>query len=172
METLILKGKPVSSKIKEELSEKISNLKSQDIIPSLAAIMVGNNPASKLYVSSKSKTFKKLDCYSKIFELASDINKNDLISFIQKLNKNKKFHGILLQLPLPNHLDEKEIFHYIECYPPFDKAGAYGIQDWSGIFVKEIMGCYDNVVGFPLSQFYQELKKLDINLLDTISESY
>jgi len=67
-------------------------------------------------------------------------------------------------------LDEKEIAHYIENCQPYDKAGAYGIQDWSAIFVKEIKGCYDNVVGFPISRFYQELKKLGINLLDTISE--
>ena len=68
-------------------------------------------------------------------------------------------------------LDEKEISHYIESCQPYDKAGAYGIQDWSAIFVKEIKGCYDNVVGFPISRFYQELKKLGINLLDIISES-
>ena len=68
-------------------------------------------------------------------------------------------------------LDKKEITHYIESCQPYDKAGAYGIQDWSAVFVKEIKGCYDNVVGFPISRFYQELKKLGINLLDTISES-
>ena len=68
-------------------------------------------------------------------------------------------------------LDDGDIDHYIESYSPFDKAGAYGIQDWSAVFVKEIRGCYDNVVGFPISRFYQELKKLGINLLDTISES-
>ena len=67
-------------------------------------------------------------------------------------------------------LDEKDIAHYIKSCQPYDKAGAYGIQDWSAVFVKEIKGCYDNVVGFPISRFYQELKKLDINLLDTISE--
>ena len=68
-------------------------------------------------------------------------------------------------------LDENDIDYYIESCPPYDKAGAYGIQDRSAEFVKEIKGCYDNVVGFPISQFYQELKKLGINLLDTISES-
>ena len=67
-------------------------------------------------------------------------------------------------------LDDGDIDHYIESYSPFDKAGAYGIQDWSAVFVKEIRGCYDNVVGFPISRFYDELKKLGINLLDTISE--
>ena len=68
-------------------------------------------------------------------------------------------------------LDEAEIQYYIETYQPYDKSGSYGIQDWSTVFVKEIRGCYDNVVGFPISRFYQELKKLGINLLDSISES-
>ena len=68
-------------------------------------------------------------------------------------------------------LDKQDILHYIETYPPYDKAGSYGIQDWSAVFVKNIQGCYDNVVGLPLSRFYKELKKLGINLLDSISES-
>ena len=68
-------------------------------------------------------------------------------------------------------LSEADINHYIESCPPYDKAGSYGIQDWSAVFVKEIKGCYDNVVGFPISRFYEELKKLGINLLDSLSES-
>ena len=68
-------------------------------------------------------------------------------------------------------LNKQDILHYIEICPPYDKAGSYGIQDWSAVFVKNIQGCYDNVVGFPLSRFYTELKKLGINLLDSISES-
>ena len=67
-------------------------------------------------------------------------------------------------------LDKQDILHYIETCPPYDKSGSYGIQDWSAVYVKNIQGCYDNVVGFPLSRFYQELKKLGINLLDSISE--
>ena len=68
-------------------------------------------------------------------------------------------------------LSERDINHYIESFPPYDKAGSYGIQDWSAVFVKEIKGCYDNVVGFPISRFYEELKKLGINLLDSLSEA-
>ena len=68
-------------------------------------------------------------------------------------------------------LSEADINHYIESCPPYDKAGSYGIQDWSAVFVKEIKGCYDNVVGFPISRFYEELKKLGINLLDSLPES-
>jgi septum formation protein len=68
-------------------------------------------------------------------------------------------------------LDKKDILHYIVSCPPYDKAGSYGIQDWSAVYVKNIQGCYDNVVGLPLSRFYHELKKMGINLLDSISES-
>ena len=68
-------------------------------------------------------------------------------------------------------LSEADINHYVESCPPYDKAGSYGIQDWSAVFVQEIKGCYDNVVGFPISRFYQELKKLGINLLDSLSEA-
>jgi len=68
-------------------------------------------------------------------------------------------------------LEERDINYYIESCPPYDKAGSYGIQDWSAVFVQEIKGCYDNVVGFPISRFYEELKKLGINLLDSLSEA-
>lgn len=68
-------------------------------------------------------------------------------------------------------LDEKEITYYITNFRPYDKAGSYGIQGWSSLFVKDIQGCYDNIVGFPISRIYEELKNLDINLLDSISES-
>ena len=85
METLILKGKPVALKIKEQLSKKISKLKSKDIVPSLAAIIVGDNPASKLYVSSKAKAFKSLNCYSEIFEFPSNVEQIELLKHINFL---------------------------------------------------------------------------------------
>ena len=67
-----------------------------------------------------------------------------------------------------NKLTEEEISYYIENFKPFDKAGAYGIQDWSSVFVKKINGCYDNIVGLPISKLYHELKKINTNLLDSI----
>ena len=66
-----------------------------------------------------------------------------------------------------NEISEFEINYYIENHKPFDKAGSYGIQDWSAIFVEGIIGCYDNIVGLPISRLYKELKKLNINLLDS-----
>ena len=85
----------------------------------------------------------------------------------------KNIHDLFAEISMVTfrELEQADISHYIESCPPYDKAGAYGIQDWSAVFVKGIKGCYDNVVGFPISRFYQELRKLGINLLDTISES-
>ena len=86
---------------------------------------------------------------------------------------DKNIHHLFAEITMVTfrELSEADINHYIESCPPYDKAGSYGIQDWSAVFVKEIKGCYDNVVGFPISRFYQELKKLDINLLDSLPEA-
>ena len=86
---------------------------------------------------------------------------------------DKNIHHLFAEITMVTfrELSEADINHYIESYPPYDKAGSYGIQDWSAVFVKEIKGCYDNVVGFPISRFYEELKKLGINLLDSLSEA-
>ena len=86
---------------------------------------------------------------------------------------DKNIHHLFAEVTMVTfrELSEADINHYIESCPPYDKAGSYGIQDWSAVFVKEIKGCYDNVVGFPISRFYEELKKLGINLLDSLPES-
>jgi len=86
---------------------------------------------------------------------------------------DKNIHHLFAEITMVTfrELSEADINHYIGSCPPYDKAGSYGIQDWSAVFVKEIKGCYDNVVGFPISRFYEELKKLGINLLDSLSES-
>ena len=86
---------------------------------------------------------------------------------------DKNIHHLFAEITMVTfrELSYADINYYIESCPPYDKAGSYGIQDWSAVFVKEIKGCYDNVVGFPISRFYEELKKLGINLLDSLSEA-
>ena len=117
---ILLKGKEVSLKIKEKLANRIEKLKSQKIIPSLAVIIIGDNPASKLYVSSKVKTFKQMNCNSKTFELPSKISSDELIELILKLNDDNNYHGILVQLPLPKHLNEQEILEIIDSKKDVD----------------------------------------------------
>ncbi len=81
---------------------------------------------------------------------------------LKKLTIDYTFH-VLTHVTF-HDLDDNDITHYVLSKNPLDKAGSYGIQDYSSIFVEKIDGCYDNVVGFPLSQFYLEIKKLGVNL--------
>jgi len=101
----LLLGKPVADKKYLLLEDKIKFLKTKGIIPKLVVILIGNNPASKIYVKSKAKKFKTLNCYSEIFQLNENVSKEEVSSLIKKLNNDSSVHGILLQLPLPAHLD-------------------------------------------------------------------
>ena len=113
MGTTILKGIPVSKNIKLSLRTKISSLLNKGIKPTLAAVLVGDDPASKIYVNSKHKTFIKNNCNSTIHKLDENISENELINFIKSLNADDDIHGILIQLPLPNHLDEENILESV-----------------------------------------------------------
>ena len=127
MDTLILKGLPVSLNIKKKLSKKINELKEKDIIPFLAVILVGNNPASEIYVKSKQNTFIKNNCKSKIFNFKKDILEVDLIKFIKELNNNKNIHGILIQLPLPKHLNEQSILKKVSPNKDVDGFNPFNL---------------------------------------------
>ena len=113
METKLLKGKPVSSHIKSRLSKKISNLKKDGVIPGLAAVLVGDDPASHVYVRSKSKVFESNNCFSKTYKMAKDSSETQILNLIDKLNNDSKIHGFLVQLPLTNHLDSKKILNKV-----------------------------------------------------------
>ena len=113
METLLLKGKPVLDSIKEALVPRVENLKESDIVPQLAAILVGDDPASHVYVRNKSKAFERLNCKSKTYKIPADTTEKDLLELIDSLNKDIEIHGILVQLPLPKHLDSKKILNSV-----------------------------------------------------------
>lgn len=107
--TKILYGKPVSSQLRQELETEISQLSKLGITPGLAVVLVGEDAASQVYVRSKSRAFKKMSCYSETFNLPADTSETELCALIDELNASPKFHGILVQLPLPAHLDSKII---------------------------------------------------------------
>ena len=79
----------------------------------LAVVLVGENPASKVYVNSKTKTFKRLSIHSQTFELSADVTSGDLLHLIEKLNKDPLYHGILVQLPLPDHINSQDVINSI-----------------------------------------------------------
>ena len=124
--TQLLKGKPVAEAIKLQLSQEIKRLAVHDIIPSLAVILVGDDPASAVYVRSKEKAFKKLGCYSETFRLPSETTESELLDLLLLLNLDSKFHGILVQLPLPNHIDSQKIL--LNISPNKDVDGFHPIN--------------------------------------------
>ena len=113
METLLLKGKPVSDSIRLSLEPRVQSLKEIGIVPKLAAIIVGDDPASQVYVRNKARAFEKLSCESQTYRLDSRSSEEDVLTLIDRLNNDPSAHGILVQLPLPNHLDSKTILHTV-----------------------------------------------------------
>ncbi|MBQ7960375.1 MAG: bifunctional methylenetetrahydrofolate dehydrogenase/methenyltetrahydrofolate cyclohydrolase FolD [Clostridia bacterium] len=109
----ILSGKTVSARIKENLKEEIESLKKNGTLPGLAVIIVGEDPASKVYVGRKEAMCTELGMHSKKFALPEETTQEELISLVEKLNNDDSIHGILVQLPLPKHLDEKAVINTI-----------------------------------------------------------
>ncbi len=109
----IIDGKKLAKEIREDLKIKCDKLKNNGVTPVLAVIMVGDNPASKIYVKNKSKACEEIGIKYKEYLLKEETTQKELLDLIQKLNKNKEISGILLQSPLPNHLNEKQAFETI-----------------------------------------------------------
>ncbi len=109
----LLSGKEVSTKIKEALKVEIEELKSAGKTPGLAVIIVGEDPASKVYVGRKEAMCIELGMHSEKYALPEDTTQEELLALIDKLNNKKEIHGILCQLPLPKHLDEKIVINSI-----------------------------------------------------------
>ncbi|MFQ6678675.1 MAG: bifunctional 5,10-methylenetetrahydrofolate dehydrogenase/5,10-methenyltetrahydrofolate cyclohydrolase [Fidelibacterota bacterium] len=110
---LILSGKTVSQHVYKSIQPRIDSLKQSGIIPGLAVILIGDNPASRVYVSSKARRFKKIGLFSETFKLEENTSENDVLSIISDLNVDDRFHGILVQMPLPNHIKETTIIQSI-----------------------------------------------------------
>jgi methylenetetrahydrofolate dehydrogenase (NADP+)/methenyltetrahydrofolate cyclohydrolase len=109
MTAKIISGKEISAKIREELREEISNLKSRGITPGLSTILVGEDPASQVYVKAKGRACEEIGIYSEHHTLPADVDEEDLLRLIEKLNNAPNINGILVQLPLPKHLDAAKV---------------------------------------------------------------
>ncbi|MFM7557179.1 MAG: bifunctional 5,10-methylenetetrahydrofolate dehydrogenase/5,10-methenyltetrahydrofolate cyclohydrolase, partial [Alphaproteobacteria bacterium] len=107
--------KEISQNLKLEIAKKVNEIKKEfKVTPTLAVILVGNDPASEVYVSNKEKSAHAVGMNSIQFKMSADISEADLIQKIEELNNDKKVHGILVQLPLPKHIDAKKIIHKID----------------------------------------------------------
>lgn len=117
---MIIDGKLVAQNIKIGLKKEVENLKNQGVIPGLAVILVGEDSASKIYVKNKKKCCDDLGIFSKEFYLSQNTSEKEILDLIEKLNQDKKINGILVQLPLPSHINQKNITESISIEKDVD----------------------------------------------------
>jgi methylenetetrahydrofolate dehydrogenase (NADP+)/methenyltetrahydrofolate cyclohydrolase len=123
----IISGTEIAKQIREELKEEIASLKEQhNLVPGLVTVLVGEDPASQVYVGAKEKTSKALGLYSERHDLPADTSEEVLLALIDKLNRDPKIHGILVQLPLPKHIDETRVLYAIN--PEKDVDGFHPVN--------------------------------------------
>ena len=126
MNTQILSGKVVSESVYKNLKPRIDKLASNSLIPGLAVILVGDDGPSQVYVRNKTKTFTTLGLYSETIKLKKETSQKKLLEIVQKLNDDNKYHGILVQLPLPSHIDSETVIKSIN--PKKDVDGFHPLN--------------------------------------------
>ena len=171
----IIDGKVISAAVKEKIAAEVRGLKEKGIVPGLAVIIVGEDPASKVYVSNKKKACEQLGMYSVEYALPENTQIDELLKLIDNLNKDSKINGILCQLPLPRHLDEDAVinailpekdvdaFHPVNVgkimngdydFLPCTPAGIMEMLEYEGIDVTSkncvVIG-RSNIVGKPMA---------------------
>jgi methylenetetrahydrofolate dehydrogenase (NADP+)/methenyltetrahydrofolate cyclohydrolase len=127
MPAQIISGTEIAKQIREELKQEIAELKEKhNLTPGLATILVGEDPASQVYVGQKEKTSLALGIYSERHDLPADTSEEKLLALIDKLNKDPKIHGILVQLPLPRHINEMKVLYAVD--PKKDVDGFHPVN--------------------------------------------
>ena len=183
----ILDGKTLSQKIKTDIKEEVKELKKRGITPGLAVILVGDDPASDTYVKMKEKACNQTGIYSIVHKMPSDINEEKILETIQMINDNPNIDGILVQLPLPSHINTTRIIEAIDPkkdvdgFHPFNVgrlvSGLSGFVPCTPLGVMRLLQEYkidpkgldvcvvgaSNIVGKPMmSLFLNEFATVDI----------
>lgn len=122
----LINGKEIGNTIRQSIQQEVNALKEQGITPGLAVILVGDDPASRTYVSNKQKSCEKMGIYSELIKLSADVTEETLLQQIEQLNANPAIDGILVQLPLPKHIDEQKVIATIS--PEKDVDGFHPIS--------------------------------------------
>ncbi|MEN3185425.1 MAG: bifunctional methylenetetrahydrofolate dehydrogenase/methenyltetrahydrofolate cyclohydrolase FolD [Atribacterota bacterium] len=127
MTPLIIDGKGIAEKIQEELKSRIAYLSAKDFQPGLAVILVGNNPASQVYVRNKEKACARLGIASFKYHLPGDVRPEEIFDLVERLNHDTRVHGILVQLPLPPQILEKEVLYRVSPDKDVDGFHPYNL---------------------------------------------
>ena len=127
MTAKIISGREIAQQIRQELSQEIAELKEKhNLVPGLATVLVGDDPASQVYVGSKERSCRALGIYSERYDLPADTKETKLLALVRRLNKDARIHGILVQLPLPKHINEAKVLYAID--PNKDVDGFHPVN--------------------------------------------
>lgn len=120
-------GKAVSAKVREEVRKEVASLKEQGVCPGLAVVIVGDDPASRIYVNNKKKACQATGIYSEEYALPAETSQEELLALVDTLNHKRDIHGILVQSPLPKGLDEEAVVEAIDPKKDVDAFHAYNV---------------------------------------------
>ncbi|HHT47606.1 MAG TPA: bifunctional 5,10-methylene-tetrahydrofolate dehydrogenase/5,10-methylene-tetrahydrofolate cyclohydrolase [Firmicutes bacterium] len=126
MAAKIISGNEVAAEIRAELKERVAELKEKGIFPGLGVVLVGEDPASVSYVTSKAKGSQEIGMFEETIRLPADVAEDEVLKVIDNLNKDPKFTGILVQLPLPEHISVEKVINYIS--PEKDVDGFHPVN--------------------------------------------
>tara|TARA_Y100001970_G_scaffold283844_1_gene399954 strand:- start:330 stop:1175 length:846 start_codon:yes stop_codon:yes gene_type:complete len=143
---MIIDGKKIAASLREELKNKILELKSaHNNVPGLTVILVGEDPASKIYVKNKEKFAKEVGINSDVIRYSAELKEKELLNKIKELNENKKVSGILVQLPLPKHIDKRKVIETINYEKDVDGFHPINVGNLSSGYDSSIpctpLGC-------------------------------
>ena len=148
MNPVLIDGKEVAAKVREGLQKEIAELKAQGHTPGLAVVLVGEDPASQVYVGSKVKACADLGLYSQKWALPADTTQDELVELIHKLNADERIHGILVQSPPPPHIDEEAVILNIDPRKDVDgfhpaNVAKLVLEDEEGFVPCTPLGCME-----------------------------
>lgn len=126
MTAKIIDGKEIAQAVRKEIAGEVAMLRTKNVVPGLAVVLVGDNQASRTYVTNKQKACQELGMNSVLIELPDSVSQDKLVAKINELNEDAAIHGILVQLPLPKHIEEKEIIESIS--PDKDVDGFHPVN--------------------------------------------
>ncbi|QSS98910.1 bifunctional methylenetetrahydrofolate dehydrogenase/methenyltetrahydrofolate cyclohydrolase FolD [Pontibacillus sp. ALD_SL1] len=126
MSAEIIYGRELAEDIRERMTKEVADLRELGVVPGLAVVIVGNDPASLSYVRGKDKASKKVGLESSLIELPEEVSQQELLDLVDRLNHDSKVHGILVQLPLPDHINEDEVIEAIS--PSKDVDGFHPVS--------------------------------------------
>ena len=132
MKAKLIDGKTISAELRAQMKKEVAALAEDGITPGLAVVIVGDDPASKVYVRNKKKACEELGIYSEEYALPSETTQDELLALIRKLNTKPDIDGILVQLPLPKQLDEKAV---IEAISPDKDVDAFSAANVGKIMI-------------------------------------